>query len=71
MSESRTVGELVLDLREAHRRMGVKNPHRALVGQAAFAIVYLSQQVEHLKKMAVPDVKDEPRVVLATEIGHA
>lgn len=48
-SNTRTVGELVLDLREAHRTMGVNNPHKALVGQAAFALVYLSQQVEHLK----------------------
>lgn len=65
-SVHRTVGELVLDLREAHRRMGAKNPHKSLVGQAAFALVYLSQQVEHLKK-AVPQQDPERRIVLAGE----
>lgn len=64
---SRTVGELILDLREAHRRMGINNPHKALVGQAAFALVYLSKQVEHLKGAVATDTPNEKRIVLAGE----
>lgn len=63
---TRTVGELVLALREAHRRMGPKNTHREVVGQAAFALVYLSQQVEALKKSVPSDTPDR-RIVLTGE----
>lgn len=64
-TNTRTVGELILALREAHRLMGVNNPHRAVVGQAAFALVYLSQQVEHLK--AGEPKPTERRIVLTGE----
>ena len=68
--QSRTIGELVLALREAYGKMGAGNPHKSLIGQCAFALVYLAQENEHLKSL-VPRDTPEKRIVLASEIGRA
>lgn len=72
-SNPKSIGELVLALKAAHARMGVSNPHRTLVGQCAFALVYLAQENMHLKAELAPlrEKESQSRIVLASHIGNA
>lgn len=40
-----TVGDIVKDIQTAVQRMGVKNPHRAVLMRAGSALISLAQRV--------------------------
>ena len=57
-----TVGEIVTDIQAAVQRMGVNNPHRALLMRCGNALISLAQRVPPLEPTEIVQI-EEPATV--------